>query len=73
MGGAIAVAFPAFQYIIRRQMPCDNKSLYVYHCVPLPARLTRVHVWPAVRLSEENRNRCTPVVGKVGRADTSFP
>lgn len=27
MGGAIAVAFPAFQYIIRREVPCDNKSM----------------------------------------------
>jgi uncharacterized membrane protein YedE/YeeE len=28
MGGAIAVAFPVFQYIIRREIPCENKTMY---------------------------------------------
>ena len=27
MGGAIAVAFPFFQYIIRREIPCDSMSM----------------------------------------------
>jgi hypothetical protein len=27
MGGAIAVAFPAFQYIMRREIPCENKTM----------------------------------------------